>query len=138
SAPVRQVGEALIAPALIYVVLAARGWRIKVLHGVVLTFCFALPVLGYMTYSAVVMHYGFELSNMGNADLYGRAAHAADCATLKIPAKERPLCPNASTSAALGVDGLVNAPESPRVQYMPVNVQLGMLIDTNPWQKDLA
>src|SRR5436309_15937231 len=59
SAPVRQVGEALIAPALIYVVLAARGWRIKVLHGVVLTFCFALPVLGYMSYSAVVMHYGF-------------------------------------------------------------------------------
>src|SRR5690348_3170069 len=135
SAPVRQVGEALIAPALIYVVFAAQGWRKRVLHGAVLTACFALPIVGYMSYSALVMHYGFELSNMGNAYLYGRAAHAADCATLKIPVKERPLCPSASTSAALGVDGLVNAPESPRVQYMPVNVQLGMLIDTNPWQK---
>jgi hypothetical protein len=138
SAPVRQVGEALIAPALIYVVFAAQGWRRRLLHGAVLTACFALPIVGYMSYSAVIMNYGFELSNMGNAYLYGRAAHAADCATLKIPAKERPLCPSASVSAALGVDGLVNAPESPRVQYMPVNVQLGMLIDTNPWQKDLA
>jgi hypothetical protein len=138
SAPVRQVGEALIAPALIYVVFAAKGWRKRVLHGAVLTACFALPIVGYMSYSAVVMHYGFELSNMGNAYLYGRAAHAADCATLKIPANERPLCPSASVSAALGVDGLVNASEAPRVLYEPVNVQLGVLIDTNSWQKALA
>jgi hypothetical protein len=75
---------------------------------------------------------------MGNAYLYGRAAHAADCATLKIPAVERPLCPSASVSASLGVDGLVNAPASPRVQYRPVNVYLGQVIDTNPWQKALA
>jgi hypothetical protein len=138
SAPVRQVGEALIAPALIYVVFAAQGWRRRILHGAVLTACFALPIVGYMSYSAVIMQYGFELSNMGNAYLYGRAAHAADCATLKIPAVERPLCPNASVSASLGVDGLVNSPESPRVLYEPVNVYLGQVVDTNPWQKDLA
>ena len=139
SAPVRQVGEALIAPALIYVVFAAQGWRKRLLHGAVLTACFALPIVGYMSYSAVIMNYGFELSNMGNAYLYGRAAHAADCATLKkIPAVERPLCPSSSLSATLGVDGLVNAPESPRVTYEPVNVQLGLVIDTNLWQKDLA
>jgi hypothetical protein len=137
SAPVRQVGEALIAPALIYVVFAARGWR-RLLHGAVLTACFALPIVGYMSYSAVIMGYGFQLSNMGNAYLYGRTAHAADCATLKIPAVERPLCPSASVSASLGVDGLVNAPRSPRVQYEPVNVYLGQVVDTNPWQKDLA
>ena len=116
SAPVRQVGEALIAPALIYVVFAAQGWRKRLLHGAVLTACFALPIVGYMSYSAVIMNYGFELSNMGNAYLYGRAAHAADCATLKIPAVERPLCPSASPPPRLGVDGLVNAPESPRVE----------------------
>ena len=138
SVPVRQVGEALIAPALIYVVAAAPGWRTKLLHGTVLTVCFALPVVGYMSYSAVIMHYGFELSNMGNAYLYGRTAHAADCATLKLPANERPLCPSAPVSAALGVDGLVNAKTAPRVLYQPVNVQLGVLVDTNPWQKALA
>ncbi|HEX5298608.1 MAG TPA: hypothetical protein VFW50_16615, partial [Streptosporangiaceae bacterium] len=138
SAPVRQVGEALIAPALIYVVFAAQGWRRRLLHGAVLTACFALPIVGYMSYSAVIMGYGFQLSNMGNAYLYGRTAHAADCATLKIPAVERPLCPSASVSASLGVDGLVNGPQAPRVQYEPVNVYLGQVIDTNPWQKDLA
>ena len=138
SAPVRQVGEVLIVPALVYVLAAAQGWRTRLLHGAVLTFCFALPVVGYMSYSAVIMHYGFELSNMGDAYLYGRTAHAADCATLKIPADERPLCPSASVSARLGVDGLVNAKTAPRVLYQPVNVQLGVLVDTMPLQRQLA
>ena len=114
SAPVRQVGEALIVPALIYVLAAAQGGRTRLLHGAALTLCFALPVVGYMSYSAVILHYGFEISNMGDAELYGRAAHAADCATLKIPADERPLCPSPSVSASLGVDGLVNAKTAPR------------------------
>jgi hypothetical protein len=138
SGPVRQVGEALIVPALAYVVAAAPGWRTRLLHGTVMTACFALPVVGYMTYSAVVLHYGFELSNMGDAYLYGRTAHAADCATLKIPAVEQPLCPSAPVSAALGVDGLVNAQDAPRVLYQPVDVYRGELIDTMPWQRALA
>src|SRR6516165_1915382 len=138
SGPVRQVGEALIGPALIYVVVATPGWRRRVLHGAVLTACFALPVVGYMSYSAVIMHYGWRLSNMGDAYLYGRAAHAADCATLNIPAVEQPLCPSAADSAALGVDGLVNAKTAPRVLYQPVNVYLGVLEDTLPMQRDMA
>jgi hypothetical protein len=138
SAPVRQVGEALIAPALIYVVMAAPRWRTRLLHGAVLTFCFALPVVGYMGYSAVIMHYGFELSNMGDAYLYGRTAHAADCTTLKIPSGEQPLCPSASVAATLGVDGLVNAKTAPRVLYQPVNIEAGLLIDTLPMQRALA
>jgi hypothetical protein len=35
-------------------------------------------------YPAVILHYGFELSTMDDAYRYGRAAHAADCATLKL------------------------------------------------------
>jgi hypothetical protein len=138
SAPVRQVGEALILPALIYVLAASRGWRTRLLHGTALTLCFALPVVGYMGYSAVILHYGFELSNMGDAYLYGRTAHAADCATLKIPADERPLCPSPPVAATLGVDGLVNAHDAPRVRYQPANVQLGVLINTLPLQRQLA
>jgi len=138
SAPVRQVGEALIVPALIYVLAATAGWRPRLLRSVALTVCFLLPVVGYMSYSAVILHYGFELSNMGDAYLYGRAAHAADCATLKIPADERPLCPTPAVAAKLGVDGLVNNPDSPRVLYQPVNVHLGVLINTMPLQKHLA
>jgi hypothetical protein len=138
SAPVRQVGEALLVPALIYVLAATRGWRTRLLHGAVLIFCFVLPVVGYMGYSAVILHYGFELSNMGDAYLYGRTAHAADCATLKIPAGERPLCPSAPVAAAMGVDGLVNSSYAPRVLYQPVNVQLGLVINTLPLQRQLA
>jgi hypothetical protein len=140
SAPVRQVGEVLVVPALIYVLAASRGWRTRLLHGAALTFCFVLPVVGYMGYSAVILHYGFELSNMGDAYLYGRAAHAADCATLKIPAGERPLCPSAPVAAALGVDGLVNNKDAPRVLYQPVDVKLTVpvLINTLPLQRQLA
>jgi hypothetical protein len=138
SAPVRQVGEVLIVPALVYVLAASRGWRTRLLNGAVLAFCFVLPVVGYMGYSAVVLHYGFELSNMGDAYLYGRTAHAVDCATLKIPADERPLCPSPSVSATLGVDGLVNNADAPRVLYQPVNIQLGLLINTLPLQKQFA
>ena len=138
STPVRQVGEALILPALIYVMAAAKGWRTRLLHSAVLTFCFALPVVGYMGYSGVVLHYGYELSNMGDAYLYGRAAHAADCATLKIPDDVRPLCPSPPVAATLGVDGLVNSPSAPRVAYVPVNVKLGQVINTLPLQRQLA
>ena len=138
SAPVRQVGEALILPALVYVLAAARDWRTRLLHGAVLTVCFALPVVGYMGYSKVILHYGFQLSNMGDAYLYGRAAHAADCATLKLPADERPLCPTPAQALKFGVDGLVNNPASPRVLYEPVNVRLGQPVDTIPWQRAFA
>ena len=77
---------------------------------------------------------------MGDAYLYGRAAHAADCATLKLPADERPLCPSTALAATLGVDGLVNSkkPPAPRVSYTPVNVKLGKFINTMPWQRGLA
>ncbi|MGH3258746.1 MAG: hypothetical protein ACRDOU_25670 [Streptosporangiaceae bacterium] len=138
SATVRQVGEALIVPALVYVLAATRGWRAKLLQSAALTLCFVVPVVGYMGYSAVILKYGFELSNMGDAYLYGRAAHAADCATLKLPANERPLCPTAAQAASFGVDGLVNSPHAPRETYLPVNVQLGILVDTMPMQRGLA
>jgi hypothetical protein len=130
SAPVRQVGEALILPALVYVAAAARGWRTRLLHGAVLTVCFAVPILGYMAYSGVILHEGFGLSNQGDAYLYGRAAAAADCATLNIPADLRPLCPAPALAARLGVDGLVNAPPSPRLTYRVLDPQTGKDVST--------
>jgi hypothetical protein len=108
ATPVRQVGEALIAPALVYVLAMGGTWRRRLVYGTVLTACFTLPILGYMSYSEFSLHDGFELSNMGDEYLYGRTAHAADCATLRLPADEWSLCPKPSAAAALGVDGLVN------------------------------
>jgi hypothetical protein len=134
SAPVRQVGEALILPALVYVVAAARSWRTRLVHGAVLFVCFALPIVGYMGYSKVVLHYGFQMSNMGDAYLYGRAAHAADCATLNIPAAERPLCPTSAQQLTFGVDGLVNNPQAPWAEY----IKLHSYEDTTPLLRQFA
>jgi hypothetical protein len=117
SAPVRQVGEVLILPALVYVLAVTKGWRARLLSGTVLTACFALPILGYMTWSQSGLHDGFELSNLGDEYLYGRTAHAADCATLKIPADFWSLCPKPSAAATLGVDGLVNVGLTPSQTY---------------------
>jgi hypothetical protein len=129
SAPVRQVGEALILPALAYVLVAARTWRTRAVYGAVLTACFALPVIGYMTYSAVSLQDGFQLSNMGDEYLYGRTAHAADCATLKIPASEWALCPKPSAAAALGVDGLVNTGLTRAQSYARSGPQLSTAVN---------
>jgi hypothetical protein len=137
SAPVRQVGEALILPALVYVVAAARDWRTRWLHGAVLFVCFALPIAGYMGYSKVVLHYGFEMSNMGDAYLYGRAAHAADCATLRLPPDEQLLCPTPAQALKFGVDGLVNNPNSPRVEYA-VDIRRGAPDYNLPQQTQFA
>jgi len=137
SAPVRQVGEALILPALVYVVAAARDWRTRLLHSAALVVCFALPIVGYMGYSKVVLHYGFEMSSMGDAYLYGRAAHAADCATLTLPPAEQLLCPTPAQALKFGVDGLVNNPASPRVEYA-VDVQHGVPDYNLPQQKKFA
>jgi hypothetical protein len=138
SAPVRQVGEALIVPTLIYVLVVASGWRRRLLCGTVLTVCFALPILGYMCYSEFSLHEGFELSNMGDEYLYGRTAHAADCATLKLPADEWALCPKPSAAAALGVDGLVNIGLTPKQTYAGSGPQPPAGLDTGELQTRFA
>ena len=138
SAPVRQVGEALILPALVYVLAVAGTWRTRAVHGAVLTACFVLPILGYMTYSAVSLHDGFELSNMGDEYLYGRTAHAADCASLKVPASALVLCPKPSAAAALGVDGLVNVGLTPGQSYAGTSRQLSTALGSGALQRQFA
>jgi hypothetical protein len=113
SATIRQVGEFLIIPALLFCVLATRGWRARLGAGVLVTISFAIPILVYMTYSALVMGDGFELSVQGDAVVYGRAAAAADCTTLQLTPAERAICPSPAVIRAYGIDGLVNDPTSP-------------------------
>jgi hypothetical protein len=113
SATVRQVGEVLFLPALVFAVLAARGWRRRLTAGGLLMISFAIPILVYMTYSATILGDRFQLSDQGDAVLYGRAAAAADCATLRIPAGLKPICPTPKAVAAFGSDGLVNDPTAP-------------------------
>ncbi len=113
SATVRQVGEILIVPAVASCLLAAHGWWARLASGSLLAVSFAIPILVYMTYSAAVLHDRFELSDQGNAVLYGRVAAAADCAALHVPAAERAVCPSPRIATSFGVDGLVHNPGSP-------------------------
>ena len=114
---VRQVGEALIVPVAVFAALMTRGgWR-RAGHLGLAAACFAVPVLGYMAISQVTGN-GFALTTRGTDVLYGRAAVAANCATLKIPRYERPLCPTAAEKS-LGIDQILNDADAPYRSYQP-------------------
>ena len=119
AADVRQIGELLIIPAVVFAVLVARGWRRRLGYLAVAIACFAVPVLGYMTVSSVTGN-GFALTTNGGNVLYGRAAVAADCATLELPADERSLCPSPAV-AAWGIDQIINNADGPLRSYQAMS-----------------
>jgi hypothetical protein len=117
AATVRQVDEILGLPALIFVLVAVGGrWRKLVAAGAMCMSC-AVPILGYSTIAYLGSGH-FGLAKTGSTATYGRFAEAADCATLKLPADERALCPTASEKA-LGADGLDHDANSSLDLYKP-------------------
>jgi len=113
TATVREIGGILIVPAVAFALLTASGWRHRTGRAALATACFVLPVLGYMAAAYFVAGH-FGLASNGPAPEYGRAAAAADCATLRVPADERALCPSGARTLALGgIDGLLHNPQSP-------------------------
>jgi len=115
SATVAQIGEALLVPAIVYVLVAGGGWRRAIGKAAALCGAFALPILVYCTISYLVAG-SFSLSHTGVTSLYGRTAAAADCATLKLPAAERGMCPTPAEQAE-GPDWLEYANGSPIRPY---------------------
>jgi hypothetical protein len=116
SVTIGQATEILVLPAVIYVAIVAGGWRRAVRSAALMCVAFALPILLYMSGSALFTGH-FWLSRAGTSQLYGRVAEAADCATLKVPAYERSLCPTARQKA-LGADGLDHDASSPLQLYI--------------------
>jgi hypothetical protein len=114
---VREIGAVLIVPVVVFAALTVRGWRPnwrhRVRRGLLAAGCFLLPVLAYLAGTlAVTGHVG--MAGNGPSPQYGRAAAAADCATLRLPADERALCPSPAQTLALGgIDGLLHNPRSP-------------------------
>jgi hypothetical protein len=98
SATVAQVGEALLVPAVIYVLALGGGWRQALTKAAALCAAFALPILAYCTVNFLATG-NFFLSDTGVTSLYGRTASAVDCATIKLPADERSLCPTPAQQA---------------------------------------
>jgi hypothetical protein len=117
SATFRQVGEILVLPAAVYVAIVPGAWRGRAVRAVTLCAAFALPILVYSGIS-FEQNGHFQLSHSGTSELYGRMAAAADCATLKLPAYQRPLCPT-PRQRALGPDGLEHSAASPLRNFAP-------------------
>ncbi len=129
SATFRQVGEILIVPALLYVVVANWGaWRRVLVRCAVLAAAFAVPILGYLAGSQILVGH-FYLSHSGVTTTYGRMAWSADCATLRLPAVERGLCPTPAQRAH-GPDWLEHAAGSPiRAYYTgPLSARASQLV----------
>ena len=117
SATVRQVGEIFILPALLYLLVAAGGWRRKLVQAVALAAAFALPIL-FISYRNYVTIKHFALAPYAAGTIYGRTAAAADCATLTLPRYERPLCPP-HRQQVLGPDWLDHGAGSPIKTAVP-------------------
>jgi hypothetical protein len=117
AATARQVGEILLLPALFYIVITAAGWRRRLAQAALLLAGFAVPVTvaSYQNYLSI---HHFSLAPYASGTIYGRMAEAADCATLKLPAYERQLCPSAQQKR-LGADGLDHAQGSPIKDIVP-------------------
>jgi hypothetical protein len=115
SATFAQVGGGLIVPGVIYLLAAGGGWRRVAVRAVTFCAAFALPIVAYCTVSYAVAG-DFFLSHTGVTSFYGRAAAAADCATLRLPASERAMCPSPAQQAR-GPDWLEYEPGSPIRPY---------------------
>ena len=130
---VRQVGGVLIVSALAFLLIRALRWR-RLAKSALFTAASTIPVLLYvMVQFAVSGHFTFTQRNPDA--FYGRAAAAANCATLRLPPDERTLCPSPQVVEVLGIDGLVGDPEGPLLTYQPPP---GMTIETEADRFDRA
>jgi uncharacterized membrane protein len=104
SAIFAQIGEALLLPAVIYLLVLGGGWRRALGRTGVLCAAFILPILTYCTINFLAVG-DFFLSHTGVTSVYGRMAAAADCATLRLTPAERGMCPTRAQQAK-GPDSL--------------------------------
>jgi hypothetical protein len=109
SAIFHQLGEILFLPAVVYVLACRGGLRRAIGTSAALSAAFALPILVYCTVSQVTTGHFWLAHGQG---LQGRMAAAADCATLRLPAAVRPLCPDPAAQAQ-GPDWLEHSAASP-------------------------
>src|ERR1035438_8387290 len=118
SATVAQIGEILIAPAVIFLLVSIPGWRAKLIKGTALLAAFALPIVTYCSVS-LAQNGHFRLAYTGTNDLYGRLVLATNCQALSLPADEQALCPVRQQAVQLGIDGLEHDNVSPLRLYVP-------------------
>lgn len=107
SATVKQLGVVLVLPTVLYLLVA--GGRRAIASSAALAVAFVVPILSYCSLSYARTGH-FRLAHKQPS--IGRLAAAADCATLKLPAAVRPLCPTPAEQAR-GPDWLEHSGHSP-------------------------
>src|SRR6266851_724574 len=104
----------------LYLLMRRRGvprWRAKLTNAATICAAFALPILA-VSYRDYVAIKHFALAPYAQSTIYGRAAAAADCQTLRLPAYEQSLCPT-RREQAVGPDRLDHGALSPIKSYKP-------------------
>ena len=89
---IRVVGEPLVVAAVLFCLLAAAGWRSRLVHAAAVVAAFCVPLAAYATW----FHHendAWALSESGGRALYMRTTAWVDCSRFSMPDYERPLCP---------------------------------------------
>lgn len=92
SVTVRQVGVPLVLAAVVFCLVAGRGWRDPLTTSAVVALAFAVPVGGYAAWYHSE-HGVYALSEIGGKSTYMRSTSFVDCAQLSVPDYQRVLCP---------------------------------------------
>jgi hypothetical protein len=132
SAIVAQIGEALLLPAVIYLLALGGGRRQALGRAGVLCAAFILPILTYSTINFLAAG-NFFPTRTGVTSVYGRMAAAADCATLRLTPAERGMCPTRAQQAK-GPDSLEFDQDVPIRSYyngLPRDTVDNLIIDFN-------
>jgi hypothetical protein len=125
SATVRQIGEVLIFPLVLFLLVAMIGTGRVIRTTVAAIVAFAVPILAYCTVSyAATGHFWLARGQT----TVGRVTAAADCATLRVPADVRPLCPTPAQQR-FGPDWLEHSKYSPLHRApIPAGASRGRLV----------
>jgi hypothetical protein len=108
----RPQGMLLIAPFVLYLVVARLGMRRFVIGAGTMCLAFLVPVLAYCAWYGQT--YGsFEITTSTGAFLYSRVATFADCSVDKQPANERWLCLPTPVSKRESASWYLWSPQSP-------------------------
>jgi hypothetical protein len=129
GATVREVGLWMIAPAVLYLLgsrylrVTRDDWYSAVLKSCVMCLAFLLPILTYCSISYDLSGH-FRLSVKGSAA--GRMAKSADCATIKLPADIRAMCPSPYYQR-YSPDWLEHSSLSPMIKNFPGSNRLKLV-----------
>ena len=117
---VRMVGQALIVPAAVGILVGVPGWRSALKRVGVLAIAFLVPLAAYAGwYHHVGGEYRLSPDWLTTRMLYARVARFVDCDQLDVPPSEQGLCPTAAQQRTMVTDDFNWGATSPLNTFKP-------------------